>query len=239
MLPNLKFLVCGILFCILLFAVTGAGVMLPDSRTHIGEMPEIGRPMMQQSMAEVPDRARAYMMMAARRSDELERLREPAPVENAPPAPELPNPEQSDPDLTNLPKPDAVATAASDGARLANPAPDGSPQAGGAMFIHVSPAPPAEIRSEEQRDDASPPRQVAVLTPAAAEESGTVPRFANVPLPIPRPAALGGLRRQGPIFHRRYRLAQPHDTTQGQAVPSQAGPMTPGVSTGNAVLSPR
>jgi hypothetical protein len=76
MLPNLKFLVCGILFCVLLFAAAGAGVTLPESRTHIGEMPEVGRPMVQQSMAEAPPRMQAYMMMVSRRSDETERLRE-------------------------------------------------------------------------------------------------------------------------------------------------------------------
>jgi hypothetical protein len=76
MLPNLKFLVCGILFCVLLFAAAGAGVTLPESRTHIGEMPEVGRPMLQQSMAEAPPRMQAYMMMVSRRSDETERLRE-------------------------------------------------------------------------------------------------------------------------------------------------------------------
>jgi hypothetical protein len=76
MLPNLKFLVCGILFCVLLFAAAGAGVTLPESRTHVGEIPEVGRPMLQQSMAEAPPRMQAYMMMVLRRGDETERLRE-------------------------------------------------------------------------------------------------------------------------------------------------------------------
>jgi len=62
MLPNLKFLICGILFCVLLFVMTGAGVMLPDSRTHIGEMPEIGRPMMQRVMAEEPALAQFHLV---------------------------------------------------------------------------------------------------------------------------------------------------------------------------------
>jgi hypothetical protein len=75
MLPNLKFLFCGVVFGLLLFAVTGAGVMLPDSRTRVGEMPEIGRPMMQQAVAEEPAPAQFYTMTLARRSEELERLR--------------------------------------------------------------------------------------------------------------------------------------------------------------------
>ncbi len=239
MLPNLKFLVCGILFCVLLFAVTGAGVMLPDSRTHIGEMPEIGRPMMQRSMAEVPGRAQAFMMAAARRSDELERLREPALVETVPaqPGPDLPNLDPPVPDLSrpDLPEPDVMAAAASDGDKPSDSTPDGSPRQGGATSVDAPPVPPAETRSEDRRtDEASPPQQVAVMTPAGAEESEPIPRFVNVPLPSPRPTTFNGLPRPGHIFHRRHRLAQRHDAaTPGQAVPpSQAAPVMPGTAIG-------
>jgi hypothetical protein len=235
MLPNLKFVACGILFCILLFAVTGAGVMLPDSRTHIGEMPEVGRPMMQRSMAEVPGRAQAHMMAAARRSDELDRLREPAPVETAPPEPE---PGPSDPDLSqpDLPKPDVVVAAASDGDKPPHSTPDGSPREGEAMSVDApSVVLAAETGSEDRRtDETSPPEQVAALAPAGAEESEPIPRLVNVPLPTPRPTAFDGLRRPGHIFRRRHPLAQRYDTaTQGQAVPlSGAAPVTPGIATG-------
>jgi hypothetical protein len=236
MLPDLKFLVCGILFCVLLFAVTGAGVMLPDSRTHIGEMPEIGRPMMQRSMAEVPARAPAYAMAVARRSGELERLREPAPVETAPTAPDLPTPEPPMPDLSqpDSAKPDVIANAASDGDNPAASTPDGPLREGGTTSVHSPPVPPAETRSEDRTDEANPPQQVAVLAPAGTEESEPVLRFVNVPLPTPRPTAFNGLPPQGHVFHRRHRLGQRHDTaTQGQAVPpSQAAPVTPGVATG-------
>jgi hypothetical protein len=210
--------------------------MLTDSRTRIGEMPEIGRPMMQRSMAEVRDRAQAYMMAAARRGDELERLREPAPAETAAaqPEPDLPDPRAPKPDLPqpDLPKPAVVANAASDGGKLADPAPDRPPREGGATSVHSPPVP--ETRREDRTDEANPPQQVAVLTPAGAEESEPIPRFVNVPLPTPRPTAFNGLRLQGHILHRRHRLAQRHDTvTQSQAVlPSQATPVTPGVATG-------
>jgi hypothetical protein len=237
MLPNLKFLVCGILFCILLFAVTGAHVMLPDSRTHIGEMPEIGRPMMQRSMAEVPGRVQDYMMAVARRSDELERLREPAPVEAVPepPEPDLPNMGPPRPDLAqpDLPKPDVVATAASGGHIPANPTMDGSPREGGAASVPSPPVPPAETRSEDGTDEASPLQQVAVLTPAGAGASEPIPRFVNVPLPTPRPTAVNGSRRQGTYSTRRPRLAQRHDfATQGPAVPSGHAPVMPGIAAG-------
>src|SRR5215470_12522983 len=75
MLPNLKILVCAAVFAPLLFAVTGAGVLLPDSYTRVGEMPEIGRPMMQRMIVDEPAQAQFYVMTVARRSEELERLR--------------------------------------------------------------------------------------------------------------------------------------------------------------------
>jgi len=62
MLPNLKILICGVVFGLLLFAATGAGVMLPDSHTRVGEMPEVGRPMMQRVMAEEPALAQFHLM---------------------------------------------------------------------------------------------------------------------------------------------------------------------------------
>jgi hypothetical protein len=133
MLPDLRFLICGVLFCFLLFAVTGAGVRLPDARTRVGETPEIGRPMMQRSIAETPAPARFYMMAAARRTDELERLREqPASVEDAsvPEKTELaasgtekPGKEKPEADTdSGLPKPAIVASLAVASPAVASPA---------------------------------------------------------------------------------------------------------------------
>jgi hypothetical protein len=141
MLPNLRFLICGVLFCFLLFAVTGAGVMLPDARTRVGEMPEIGRPMMQQSMMDAPAQAQFYMMTAARRSDELERLREQA----------TSAPTQGEP---NLPKPDAVAQPA-------------SPEGNTGEAVEVSVQVPG---AESGRDDLPSERQVDALAPAESIE---------------------------------------------------------------------
>src|SRR5215467_659015 len=76
MLPNLKFLIGGVVFGLLLFAVTGAGVTLPDSYTRVGAPPEIGRPMMQGMIAGEPAKAQLYAMAASRRNEELQRLRE-------------------------------------------------------------------------------------------------------------------------------------------------------------------
>jgi hypothetical protein len=245
MLPSLNFVVCGILFCVLLFAVTGAGVMLPDSRTRIGEMPEIGRPMMQRSMADIPIQPQVYMTAIARRSDELEHLREPAHVEVAPaqPEPDQPPPDAPKTDTSttdtlktdrsppDLPKPDVkpdvlVSTAASDGATTANamanpaanPAPDDSP--------------PAENRRDDRTDEAGPPQQVATLAPVIEEGSAPIPRYVNVPLPPPRPTAL---RRHARVLHHRHRPVQQYDAAgpAGQAVPSSpAASMIPGVAAG-------
>jgi hypothetical protein len=229
MLPNLKFLICGILFCFLLFAVTGAGVMLPDSRTHVGEMPEIGRPMMQRSMAEAPAQAQVYMAAVTRRSGELERLRGRAPAESAA-APAQPEPNLSKPDL---PKPDIVANEAAEDLPVAHPTPEGTP---GQEAVTSIQAPPAETRSGGQTDEAGP-SQVAVLSVPAAEDTASLPRFVNVPLPPTRPAVFNDLRRHWRVLHRRNRILQQHDTARlgaaGQGVPASQG-VTAGYSPSEA-----
>jgi hypothetical protein len=65
MLPDLKVVICGIAFCVLLFVAAG-GVTPPETRTHVGEMPEVVRPMMQESMAETPEAPPLLAMMAVR-----------------------------------------------------------------------------------------------------------------------------------------------------------------------------
>jgi len=64
MLPDLKFLVGGLLVCILLFVAAGA-VTLPETHIHVGEMPDVARPMMQQSIAAAPPPA-AIMVVTPR-----------------------------------------------------------------------------------------------------------------------------------------------------------------------------
>jgi hypothetical protein len=213
MLPNVKFMICGILFCFLLFAVTGAGVMPPDSRTRVGEMPEIGRPMMQRSIAEVPAQSQFYMTTVARRSDGLERLRERASMEIAA------SPTQPEPDL---PKP----------AVMAEVTPEGSP--GGDVEAPVQ-VPAAETRSDDRPDEARPP-QDAALAPPAAKDNESAPLPVNVPLPPPRPAVFNGLHRHVRMLHRRHRVA-PQSDTAGQAVAAgqnsgQGVPTSQGVAAG-------
>jgi hypothetical protein len=248
MLPNLKFLVCGILFCFLLFAAAGTGVMLPDSRTRIGEMPEIGRPMMQRSMAEAPAPPHFYVTTLARRSDEPDRPHEHATethatetqVAAAPAQPEadLPKPDLLKPDLSTPepepPKPDVVANAPVGDTPPANPAPDGVLRAEVAA-VQNPPAPTVEPRDGDRPHDAAPP-QVATVAPPAAEDSEAIPPFVNVPLPPPRPAAFNG-RRHGRMFYRKQRIArQQRDTfglglANGQGAPAnQAAPASQGAT---------
>jgi hypothetical protein len=243
MLPNLKFLVCGILFFVLLFVAAGAGVVLPDARTRVGEMPEIGRPMMQGSMAGGQAEAQIFMMAAARRSDDPERTAEPAPADT--PAPDAAKPDLSKSDLTrpelskpDLPSPDAVFEETSDGVRLAGPAAAGSSGAGGAataaapaqiLIVSTLPAPPAETSAGGRVEEAGPP-QVVALALAAGEDRAPGHRL-NVPLPPPRPPFFHALRRHVRMFHRRHRIVQQQDTAvQGVAAGQGAAP---------ASLSPR
>jgi hypothetical protein len=67
MLPNFKIVIGGVLIFVLLFAVTGAGVVTPQTYTRIGAMPEIGRPLMQRVIADES----AQLSTALRRGDEV------------------------------------------------------------------------------------------------------------------------------------------------------------------------
>jgi hypothetical protein len=67
MLPNFKIVIGGILIFVLLFAVTGAGVVTPQTYTRVGAMPEVGRPMMQRVIADES----AQLSTSLRRGDEL------------------------------------------------------------------------------------------------------------------------------------------------------------------------
>jgi hypothetical protein len=66
MLPNFKIVIGGVLIFVLLFAVTGAGIVTPQTYTRIGAMPEIGRPLMQRVIADES----AQLSTALRRGDE-------------------------------------------------------------------------------------------------------------------------------------------------------------------------
>jgi hypothetical protein len=69
MLPNFTVVICGAILTVLMLAVAGSGLIDPETRTRIGAMPEVGRPMMQRMIAEPA--ARFAALEASRRAEEL------------------------------------------------------------------------------------------------------------------------------------------------------------------------
>jgi hypothetical protein len=207
MLPNLKILICGVVFGPLLFAVTGAGVLLPDSNTRVGEMPEIGRPMMQRMIAEEPAQAQFRVVTVARRSEELERLRERSAVEVAPPL--VPAP--LEPDLL---EPAVVENPVSDDVLVTDVAGPVLQPSGAAETVSGAASGPLQVRPTETNTDVPPddinPVQVATLpaTSVEAELTESGPSALNVPVPPPRPIVrMGSIPTR--VFHRKHRIVQP------------------------------
>src|SRR6267154_4752171 len=87
MLPNFTVVICGAVLTVIMLAVTGSGLITPETRTRIGEMPEVGRPMMQRMIAEPVGQAQFAVLALSRRAEELGRLRDlVAPVAEPTPA---------------------------------------------------------------------------------------------------------------------------------------------------------
>lgn len=209
MLPNLKILICGIVFGLLLFAITGAGVMLPDSYSRVGEVPQIGRPMMQRMIADEPAQAQFYTMTVARRSEELERLRERAVLEVvlAPGQPE-----------TDLPKPAVVENPVSEGIVATDedvPAsqPSKAPKVGADAAPDSLQIRPTDVRTDASSDEPEP-LQVATLPPLSPDTDVVeqAPSLAKIPLPPLRPTArINSIHRRS--LHRPHRVAQAEPDT--------------------------
>ena len=218
----------GVAFALLLFAITGAGILLPESYTRVGEVPEVGRPMMQRMIAVEPAQAQFQVLTAARRSEELDRLRERAALEVVPEfaaAQPEPTPPQAD-----LLKPAAVENLPPGDMPVAVAAPPDLPppdlQPSGAMGTAPAAASiqirPAAADADETPDAPLPaadagPVQVAALPPASAdvEPAAPWPDALKVPLPLPRPSArTNDVHRRA--VHRKPRVAQTPPETFGQ-----------------------
>ena len=209
MLPNLKILICGVVFALLLFAVTGAGILLPESYTRVGEMPEVGRPMMQRMIADEPAQAQFHIMTVARRSEELDRLRERSARDVAPAQPE-----------SDLLKPAVVENPVTDNiltTDAAAPALQSSAATGIAPGTASLQGRPTEIETDVAPDNGQPV-QVAALSPTSADADLTerAPSVLQVPLPPQRPAARTSVipRR---VLHRKNQATQPPSDTVGQS----------------------
>ena len=96
MLPNFTVVICGAVLTVLMLAVAGSGLIDPQTRTRIGAMPEIGRPMMQRMITEPAARGQFAAIETSRRAEELMRLRDLAPAV-AEPAPSAEHDEPGQP----------------------------------------------------------------------------------------------------------------------------------------------
>jgi hypothetical protein len=76
MLPNFTIVICGVVLTVMMLAVTGSGLITPETRTRIGEMPEVGRPMMQRMISEPAGQAQLAVLELSRRAEEIGRLRD-------------------------------------------------------------------------------------------------------------------------------------------------------------------
>jgi hypothetical protein len=137
MLPSFKIVLGALLLCAVLFAISGAGIVLPESHTRFGEVPEVGRSMMQPMIGKERAQERLQRLNTARRAEQLEELRErtllelatsPAPAEDTP-AVDAPATKAlvAVPSVSNAPA--AIAAAAvetPDPDIIAGPAPGGS-----------------------------------------------------------------------------------------------------------------
>jgi hypothetical protein len=180
MLPNVKVVICAVMFAVILFLMTGAGVVTPDTFTRIGEMPEISHPMMQRMIAEEPAQAQVLMSTLARRNEELDRLYErAAALEIAPPV----APAKTEPE----PVASAVSEAADVNAIAATVAATPALQPSGAMgtasgSVEIRPA----IAGREVAPTEPAPVAAAISTPEPA------PIAAPIAAPEPVPAAAAG-----------------------------------------------
>jgi len=195
MLPNLKILICGAVFALLLFVVTGAGVMLPESYTRVGEIPQVGRPMMQRMIADEPAHAQFHVLTLARRNEELDRLRERAALEVVPavaatspatsPDSELLKPAIIDDVAADVMLATAISALQPPGAiGTVSATTSGSVPAGSAV-LKPDGTPPAAAPTDEY------PVRIAALPPPPAdvEPGQSWPGQLKVPLPRLRPTA--------------------------------------------------
>jgi hypothetical protein len=227
MLPNLKIVICAVMFAVIAFAVTGAGVHLPETYTRIGEMPEIGRPMMQRMITDEPGQAQFHILTLTRRGEELDRLRERAALEVVPTfAPANPEPAVLKPAVIEIPDPDALvatvavaatpalqpsgakgtaqgnAAATASGpvqAQPATPDPDGAP----AATLPDAILPDAILPTMAAGVD---PVQIAALPPTADARPPDPPPSPRVRVPHLRPADKAAAPRRS--FHRVHRFAR-------------------------------
>jgi hypothetical protein len=164
MLPNFTIVICGAILTVMMLAVTGSVLVTPETRTRIGEMPEIGRPMVQRMIPEQAAQAQFAALDLSRRAEEIGRLRDLAP-----------------PALVSEPAP-----AARDDELVREPAKDPAPEPVAAehpdetaapVVTAAPPAPPAPVvvaaAAPAPPPPAAPPPALSPAPPA--DDSGKAP----------------------------------------------------------------
>jgi hypothetical protein len=233
MLPNFTIVICGAVLTVMMLAVTGSGLVTPETRTRIGEMPEVGRPMMQHMISEPAGQAQFAALELSRRAEEIDRLRdllppalvsEPAPAvgdsepaeEHAPVAAEHPDEPAALTDAAApVPPPAVVAAVAPE--PLASPRPP-DPQAsdGGKTVTDPRPAAAGETAAGVEAIEAMIPGRSATGSRAVAALADTeevVPSVRpggrlNVRLPRARAIAKAATSaRRRPVHHA---IRRPH-----------------------------
>jgi hypothetical protein len=165
MLPNFTVVICGAVLTVIMLAVTGSGLIAPETRTRIGEMPEVGRPMMQRMIAEQAGQAQFAVMDLSRRAEELGRLRDlvaPALVVAPPPAVREDDAPQGTALQGTAPQ-ETVQEASGETTREASNA----PEVAGDPDTPAAPAPPA-IAAAPEPAMVPAPVQAPVIVAAAA-----------------------------------------------------------------------
>jgi hypothetical protein len=192
MLPNFTIVICGAILTVMMLAVTGSGLVTPETRTRIGEMPEVGRPMVQRMIPEQAGQAQFAALELSRRAEEIGRLHDLAPPARvSAPAPAVRDGEPVQ-EPAKEPTPESVAAEHSDEpAPLAAPAVAATPAAVSAPVIvaaAVAPAPPpAAPPPAPQADDSGK----ALAGPPPADSRDTSAAVDAIEAMIPGPDTTG------------------------------------------------
>ena len=185
MLPNFTIVICGAILTVMMLAVTGSGLITPETRTRIGEMPEVGRPMMQRMISEPAGQAQFAALELSRRAQEIGRLRDlvpPALVSERAPAVGEGEPVQ---EAAKEPAPVSVAAGHPDEpAALAAPAVAAAPAPAPVVIAAVAPVPPP---ASVQPNDSGK----AVAEPPRADTGDTRAGIDAIAAVIPVPVATG------------------------------------------------
>jgi hypothetical protein len=189
MLPNFTIVICGAILTVMMLAVAGSGLITPETRTRIGEMPEVGRPMMQRMISEPAGQAQFAALEVSRRAEEIGRLRDLAPPALvSAPAPAARDGEPVQEPAQEPAKEPTQSVAAEHPDEPTAPAVAAVAVPGAVIVAAVAPAPPPAATPSALQADGSG-KAVAERLPA---DSGDTPaRVDAIEATIPRPGATG------------------------------------------------